>query len=352
MGKRWLLYGANGYTGRLVAAGAARFDERPILAGRRASALREVAGDSGLEERVFGLDDPERLRAALEDVDAVVHAAGPFSATSRPMVEACLATGTHYLDITGEIDVFEAVLARHDEAVAAGVALLPGVGLDVVPTDCLAARLAAELPSASSLELAFYSRGAASPGTTRTSLEGLAAGNRARIDGRIVATPQGSPVREIPFADRRRDAVSIPWGDVSTAFHSTGIPNIRVYLAMPKDQSRKLRWMGGLGRVLRLRPALRAAQYFVGRAVKGPDAAARAAGRSEFWGEVLDPEGRRVSATLSGPEGYTMTAESCLRAVRRVLDGGVPPGAWTPSQAFGADYVEQLDGVTFHGFAR
>jgi saccharopine dehydrogenase (NAD+, L-lysine-forming) len=349
MGGRWLLYGANGYTGRLVTAVALRMGERPVLAGRSGEAIRPLADAAGLEARVVALGDAAGLRAALADVDAVVHAAGPFSVTSRPMVDACLATRTHYLDITGEIAVFEAVLGRADEARAAGVALLPGVGLDVVPTDCLAARLSAALPGAAELDLALHARGGTSPGTAKTSIEGLATGNRARVEGRIVQIAWGQPVRQVPFADRTRTAVAIPWGDVSSAWHTTGIPTIHTFLAMSPGAAQRARNLAFLEPLMRLRPVLWAAQRLLERTRRGPDEAARQAGRSEFWGEARHEDGRAVQATLSAPNGYALTAESCVRAARRVLDGTVEPGAWTPSRAFGADYVETLEGVTFHG---
>lgn len=349
MAGRWLLYGANGYTGRLVIERAVAAGERPVLAGRSRAAVEPLAAAAGLEARIVSLDDGPALRAALADVDAVVHVAGPFSKTSAPMVAACLATRTHYLDITGEIDVFEAVLGQAEAARRAGVALLPGVGLDVVPTDCLAGRLAAALPGATELDLALYSAGGPSPGTAKTSLEGLAGGNRARVDGGIVTIPWGRPVREVAFADRTRLALPIPWGDVSTAWYTTGIPNIRTWLGLPRRAVRTIRLVSLAAPLLRARPVLAALQSLVARFQRGPDTATRRRCRTEFWGEARHPDGRRVQATMSAPDGYDLTADSCLRAVRLVLDGAVSPGAWTPTAAFGPDYAPSLQGVTFHG---
>src|SRR5687767_3783927 len=127
----WMLYGANGFTGELIAAEALARGERPILAGRRADAVLPLAERLGLPSRIFGLDGD--VAANLAGVAAVVHAAGPFSATSRPMLDACFAAGAHYLDITGEIPVFEACHARGEEAKRRGVVVMPGVGFDVVP---------------------------------------------------------------------------------------------------------------------------------------------------------------------------------------------------------------------------
>src|SRR5206468_1467866 len=121
----WLLYGATGYTGKKIAQQAVRQGLRPILAGR-GDGVRRVAAELGLPARVFGLDDAAAVRTGLDGVHAVLHCAGPFSATAAPMIEACLATGAHYLDITGEIAVFEFAASRDADALKRGVVLCPG----------------------------------------------------------------------------------------------------------------------------------------------------------------------------------------------------------------------------------
>ena len=150
-----MIYGANGYTGGLAARVATDRRLSPILAGRHAGPVRSLADDLGCESRVFDLRDPAVVATNLQGVAAVLHCAGPFSATSRPMLDACLRAGTHYLDITGEIAVFEDIHSRGREIIEAGIIAIPGVGFDVVPTDCLAAMLKRELPSATHLKLAF-----------------------------------------------------------------------------------------------------------------------------------------------------------------------------------------------------
>ncbi len=224
-----MIYGANGYTGELIAREAVKRGERPVLAGRNAAAIEPLARELGLEWRAFDLARPD-----LSGVQLVLHCAGPFMHTSRPMVDACLAAGVHYLDITGEIAVFEAVFRRDAEARQRRVTLLPGVGFDVVPTDCLAAQLHAELPDANELWLAFFTRSGVSRGTLRTMIEGAGLGGAIRRDGRIKVVPQMYDVQEIPFTSGPKLAMTIPWGDISTAYRSTGIPNIRVYSSQPK----------------------------------------------------------------------------------------------------------------------
>jgi short subunit dehydrogenase-like uncharacterized protein len=335
----WMVYGANGYTGRLIAELAVRRGQRPVLAGRSEDKIAPLARELGLEHRCFGLDGAVE---ALRDVDVVAHCAGPFSATSAPMVDACLESRTHYVDITGEIDVFESVATREAEARNAGVVLLPGAGFDVVPTDCLAAVLVAELPEATHLDLAFTVGGGASPGTVKTSVEGGAAGGRARVDGRLREVRIGHRRRVAEFRSGPREVGSIPWGDVSTAYRSTGIPNITTFTAVPglAGQAQAL-----FAPLLRTPLVQHLGKSVVGKLVSGPSEQTRRSSRSEVWGEVWDASGHRVSAALSGPNAYALTADSVVRAVDRLLAGGVAPGAHTPSSALGADFVRELDGV-------
>lgn len=339
-----MIYGANGYTGEIVAEAAAARGARPILAGRREEAVRSLAEKLGCPHRVFDLGG--EVASALDGVALVLHCAGPFSRTSKPMVDACLARGAHYLDITGEISVFEACHARSDEARQAKVIVMPGVGFDVVPSDCLAAALAAKLPGATSLQLAFTGLGEPSAGTAKTMLEGIPSGGAVRKDGKITRVPAAWKTMTVPFHDRERTAVTIPWGDVSTAYHSTGIPNIETYVALPKRMIRGMKLASAFRGLLRLGPVQRMAARMIERRVKGPDAAARAAGTSELWGRVANESGGEVQGTLTTPEGYRLTAISSLAAVDRVLAGGIAPGFHTPSTAFGADFVASLEGCT------
>jgi len=339
-----MIYGANGYTGEIVAEAAAARGARPILAGRREEAVRPLAEKLGCQHRVFDLGG--EVASALDGVQLVLHCAGPFSRTSKPMVDACLARGAHYLDITGEISVFEACRARSDEARQANVIVMPGVGFDVVPSDCLAASLAAKLPGATSLQLAFTGLGEPSAGTAKTMLEGIPSGGAVRKDGKITRVPAAWKTMTVPFHDRERTAVTIPWGDVSTAYHSTGIPNIETYVALPKRMIRGMKLANTFRGLLKLGPVQRMAAGMIERRVKGPDAEARAAGSSELWGRVADASGGEVQGTLTTPEGYRLTAISALAAVDRVLAGGIAPGFHTPSTAFGADFVASLEGCT------
>jgi short subunit dehydrogenase-like uncharacterized protein len=342
-----MLYGASGYTGRLVAEVAVARGHRPLLAGRSAGALSAVASALGLEHRVLPLSDPATLRATLDAVDVVASCAGPFSATWEPLVDACLAMGTSYIDITGEIDVLEAVLGRGEDATSAGVVLLPGSGFDVVPTDCLAAMVAATVPGATSLTIAFRAGGGLSPGTARTALQGMGEGVRARVAGRITTLPGGPRRVTAQFPSGPAVVTSIPWGDVSTAFHSTGVPDVVTFTSLPRRRT------GAAGRRLaaaavRLPGGRRLLMAVVKRRVTGPDREWRERTRSEVWVEARAADGRVGSAALVAPNAYSLTADAVVRVVERVLAGAVPPGAHTPSTAHGRGFVLELDGVVLH----
>jgi short subunit dehydrogenase-like uncharacterized protein len=343
--REWMIYGATGYTGRLVTREAAARGLRPLLGGRDAARVEELAGSLHLPCRVFTLNGDD-TRKGLAGVDLLLHCAGPFAITSEPMVRACLATGTHYLDITGEIAVLERVLALDRGARAAGIVLLPGVGFDVVPSDCLAARLAASLPSANQLDLAFASSGGWwSAGTLKTAVESLPVVGAIRREGRIERVPPAHEVRELDFSFGRRMCTTIAWGDVSTAYHTTGIPNVRVFAAMRPGDIARLRRLHALVPLTSTTVAKRALQWWIGRHVSGPDDETRKVTRVSVWGQVRSANGQVATAAVETPEAYAFTALAAVESVVRVLAGRVPAGAWTPARAFGPEFASHLPGV-------
>ena len=343
MTDKFMIYGATGYTGKLVARTAKALGMNPILAARNEARLKSVAGQHGFDYRAFDLTDTPTLTEALAEVDAVLHIAGPFSATSKPMLDACMRTGTHYLDITGEIDVFEACAARDEEAREAGIMVMPGVGFDVVPSDCLAAHMKARMPDAVDLVLSISGLGAMSRGTAKTGVESIGQGMRVRRDGRIVAL-KVPPRAELDFGEGPRPTIAVGWGDVATAFYSTGISNITVYFeASPQlEQMATLggfkRWFASLGFMQRRLKAQ------VDQMPEGPTDAERREGRAVLMGEATNATGDRVVSRLITPEGYTLTAMTSLEIVRRTLAGDMQPGFKTPSLAFGADFITEFDG--------
>ena len=342
---RYLLYGAYGYTGRLAAQRAAVKKLAVILAGRNEDALVRLGNRLSLPTRVVGLNDARKLTDALQDIACVVHMAGPFAVTSAPMLNACLATQTNYIDITGEIEVFEAMWSRKDEIHRAGITAVPGAGFDVVPSDCLAGYVASKVERPLSLVMALGGMGGVSQGTLRTAIRQVSKPVLCRRAGAIVALKDRAP-RWINFGSGDEPCVPVSWGDVATAFYSTGIGDITVYIRRtPLFRSADL--AGTLfGPLLRSRLGQRGLAALVRRVPEGPTQAERRGHRSTIWAEARDSSGRSFRAMLSAPDAYDFAANSALEIASRISALPVPLGLVTPFQAFGADFVLSLPGCS------
>lgn len=342
----FLLYGANGYTGRLIARFAADFGLTPILAGRNREALEDLGRSLNLPVRVVDLSDTAAMDKVLEEVDVVLHAAGPFRHTAKSMMEACLRTRTHYLDITGEIAVFERAKSMDARAKDAGIMIMSGVGFDVVPTDCIALYLRNRMPDATHLKLAFGSIGGGlSHGTAITMAEGAGEPGAARVNGRIVPVPVGQKGMWVDFGLKRLFTMTIPWGDVSTAYSTTGIPNIETYTAVSPRTHQLLKYQWLFNWFLRL-PFVksRSIQKIKARPA-GPDDARRERSKCLVWGEVTNTAGEKKTARLTGPEGYTLTAITSLIIIRKVLEGSFKTGYQTPAGCYGEDLILEVPNV-------
>jgi short subunit dehydrogenase-like uncharacterized protein len=334
-----IVYGANGYTGELVAERAAERKLPLIVAGRRADEVEALARRLGVPHRVFGLESPAEIDRGLAGATVVLSCAGPFARTAGPLVSACLRGRVHYLDVTGEVAVFESVWRRDAEARAAKVMLLPGAGFDVVPTDCLAAHLHHRLPSATQLRLAFQAIGRMSRGTATTSIEGVGSGGLVRRGGVLTPVPSGHRTITLDFGRGPRKAIAIPWGDVFTAHVTTGIPDVEVFIAAPTGVRVGLRLTRWLGPLLATGPIQRLLKARIRAGAPGPTAEQRQRGRSLLWGEARDPAGNVVVSRMQTPEGYELTRLTAVAIAERALAGDAPAGFQTPARAYGKDFV-------------
>ena len=342
----FLLYGANGYTGELIARHAVDYGLTPILAGRSEEKIKPLADELGLQYEIFDLRDARGMNIALQRSPLVLHAAGPFIHTARPMIEGCLRNKVHYLDITGELPVFEMAARMNDRAVENDIMIMPGTGFDVVPTDCMALHLKKKLPDATDLKIAFASVGGrVSQGTANTMAENLGRPGAVREDGKIKQVPMGHKTRWVPFPGKERFCMTIPWGDVSTAYYTTGIPNIETYTGVAPSSYKYIKLQRYIGWLLRTSLVRNFVKSRIEKQPAGPSEKEREEGKSLVWGRVENEAGDFREARMEGPEGYDMTMRTSLLIAKKVLEGQAPKGFQTPAGAYGENLIMEIEGV-------
>ena len=343
----FLLYGANGYTGKLIAQLADEYGLKPVLAGRRAEVLEPLAKELNTTYHVFDLSDTAKLESALKETPLVLHAAGPFKNTAKQMIDACLKTQTHYIDITGEIVVYEMAKKYNEAALKAGIMLMPGAGFDVVPTDCIALFLKNQLPDATELKLAFASIGGGlSHGTALTMAGGMGEKSAERKDGKIVRVPLGHKGMWVDFGIKKIFVMTIPWGDISTAYTTTGIPNIETYTGVSPKIFKLLKFQVLYNWLLRTSFMRNRQKKKINSKPAGPSDERRIKSKGLVWGEVKNAKGQIAQARLTGPDGYTLTAHTSLIIAKKILNGNFKPGYQTPAGCYGADLILEAPGVT------
>lgn len=317
-----LLYGATGYTGKLVALRAKEAGLDFTIAGRDAIKVAALAEELGVPFRVFAMEDAAALRTGLAGMTALLNCAGPFVRTAQPLMEACIGAGVHYLDISAEYKVYALAEAWSDRAAAAGVMLLPGVGWDVVPSDCLALYVAGKVRQPQRLRMALQVAGAISRGSATSVAEILGVGLLARVDGKIVAAPDAS-VASFDFGAGPVDCSPLSFGDLVTAWTSTRIPNIAMFVYMQGD----------------------APSTDLATMPDGPTAAERDAHRASVVAEVTDLDGTIVRARIDTVNGYAYTPLAAIEAARRILQGEHRAGFTTPATLFGAGFAATIAGT-------
>lgn len=339
-----IVYGSYGYTGQLIIEECKARGLEVILSGRNADALKKQSEASGFPFQTVDLENKQALCALLEKGSLVIHAAGPFQFTANAMVAACLQTKRHYTDITGEIFVFEMMAKLDARAKGAGITLMPGTGFDVVPSDCLALHLKNRLPSATHLQLAFASnKGGLSRGTSKTMIEGMGLGGAIRKNGKIIPVPLHEGITEINYGPFQIASVRIPWGDVSTAFYSTGISNIEVFRGADKNLIKQVKMSRYLNWLLRMRAVKNYLCKQIDKKPAGPNEERRVKSKMFLWGKVGDGQHEKISL-LQTVEGYTLTAKTSVLIAQKILSGDSKAGFQTPSMAFGADLIMEIEG--------
>jgi short subunit dehydrogenase-like uncharacterized protein len=341
-----LFYGITGYTGELILEEAQRQHFQAIIAGRNEEKVKILAERFGLSYRVFDLDDAAVLDTQLSDIDLVLHCAGPFHFTATPMIEACLRNHCHYLDLSGRVEGFEEAFLLHDKAVLQQVMLMPGVGFDVVPSDCLVAYLHQQLPDATHLTLAIAMKnGGVSRGTALSTIENLPNGATIRKNGKIISVPLGQKTRFFKFGNWYESlCATAPWGDVSTAYHTARIPNIETYLATTEKGARMMRFTQNLKWLLKQSFVKNIAKKIIHNRPAGLNEKERLLSESYFYGEVTNEKGEQKSAILRVDDAYVNTAQVAVLIVKKIISGNYKIGFQTPGGLYGSSLILEIEG--------
>ena len=346
MSNQFLLYGANGYTGQLIAKLAASYNLQPILAGRTEANIKPLADTLQLPYRIVDLNDATALQQLLAEVKLVLHCAGPFADTAKQMIAACLQTGVHYLDINGDIGVFEMLKKYDAPAKEKNIMVMPGVGFDVVPTDCIALQLKNKLPDATHLKLAFAAVGGGlSHGTAMTMAGKIGEGGAVRENGKIVRKPLGQKGMWVQFGSTKLFVMSIPWGDISTAHFTTGIPNIETYTGIAPKIYRLLKLQWAFNWLLRTNFIRNIIKKKIKSKPAGPSDEQRKNSNSFVWGQAMNAAGKTVNAAISCYDGYTLTAHSSLIITKKILEGNFKSGYQTPAAVYGENLIMEVPGT-------
>ena len=318
---------------------------QPVIAGRNPSTIESMARFYGLEWKTAQVDDSEQLRDLTATATILLNAAGPFALTSAPIIDACIDTRTHYLDIAGEAAVIQAASEWDKDARRRGTMIMPGVGFEVVASDCLAAYVAEQLPDAVSLKIGFDKSFPTSLGSIKNTIEMSGKGALLRRDGWILSVPSGPQISYFDYGHGPQPSVSCSFGDVCTAFFSTGIPNVETYMraTLPvlglvvADQ-----FWGWLTASPAMQSFLKSQADMFGR---NPTPDERADGWGVLVAEARDANGKCVSARMNTGDVYTFTAQSAVGVAEMCLAGNLRPGFHTPSQLYGPDFAMLFEGT-------
>lgn len=341
MHNKLMIYGANGYSAQLIIEELIKRNIRPLLAGRNQLVLKQLARKYNCERVAFDVSDEKKVNEALSDVHTLLNCAGPFMHTAKELMEACLRTKTNYLDITGEMPVMHLAFSLAKLAKGSGIVILPSVGFDIIPTDCLAKRLSEKMPDATHLKLGLINkRGKISRGTWLTTLEFLGGTGKVRSNGKIIDSKIGEFKINLKLKNFSFSGISIPWGDVYSSFHSTGIKNAEVYLALPKIFVSLSSSIVFFLKILKMPSIKRMASNYIKNNLTGPTTEERNNTEAYVWGRVENSKAEMIEEVYNVMEGYNLTAKGAAECAERVLMNSLKPGTYTPSLAFGSEFLD------------
>jgi len=316
-----LIYGATGYTGRLISQRAKDLNLDFVIAGRSSNDLASLAAALGVEFYTFPVENQDAWKNALEDVNCLINAAGPFKETAVHTIEACIENGVHYLDISAELDSYQLAESLDLAAKEAGVMLISGAGM-FVSYDALALHTALRVESPQKLSVAFRHFGGFSRGSVKSSKNIIDIGMLFREAGEVKSWKDPQP-KSFDFGNGEEECLPTPLGGIILSFKSTGIPNIDEYFQL------KL-------------PAAGMPALDIDSLPDGPTEEERAEGRTKLSAEVTGADGRVVRSIVDAPSGYTLTPLSVVAVACRVLNGKFKSGYQSPASAFGESIINDI----------
>ena len=344
--QRIVIFGATGYTGRLIAERLVAQGVRPVLAGRSLSRLEELAGSLGGLEVVRA--DVMRQNSVFDLVgagDVLVSTVGPFVKWGEPALRAAVAAGCTYLDSTGEPPFIRRVFEEFGPpAERSGARLLTAMGYDFAPGALAGALAIEDAPEAVRVDVGYYALGngpTSLSGGTRESLVGVTLDDgHAYRDGRVRTARPAERVRSFSVAGKPREAISVGGAEhfgLPAAY--PGLREVNVYLVWFGPLARPIQAGSFVGQFVRKVPLTTATMKFWGEralgVLNGPDAGTTPGGRSWIAAEAYDAAGRQLSEVhLAGVDGYAFTAGFLAWAAQQRVDGA---GALGPVEAYGLE---------------
>ena len=353
------VYGATGYTGRLVVAELANAEADFLISGRNAQKLDALRKDLDLDAPAVParIDDPSSLSDLLADCAAVIDCAGPFVKFGEPVLAAAVETGTHYLDTTGEQTYMKMAYERYGPGAArAGVAVIPAMGFDYVPGDMLASLTAEGMGELDELNLHYCWRDfTPSQGTARTTLEMIGGKDIEWSEGKWVEARGGVSrgAFEFPEPFGRQRMFRYPSGEQITVPRHVPTRNVRASMNAGAFSSDRLApifsaMVRPAGLAMRT-PLKRLANAAISRLPEGQTPLQR---ERMTWTIVCEAKRGEVErrGVIAGRDVYGLTAaaiaQGALLASRKGFDGR---GGLAPSQAFDPkDFLEGLDRFGVH----
>lgn len=341
-----IVYGAYGYTGKLISNQLKDKIQDVLLSGKNENKLRTLSDNTGFSFLAIDLQNKKNLTELFSQTEIVINAAGPFINTCCQIIEACIESKSHYIDINGDIKVFEIIKSYGEKATQAGVMILSGAGFDIVPSDCLAVKLKKMMTNPTHLKIAFAtSGGGISHGTALTVLGRIGEKALKREDGKLKQISMGKNSMWVDFGEAKKFTINMSWGDVSTAYTSTGIENIETYMAVKPKIYYFLKLQFIFNWLLRLGIVRNMIKNYIDKNIVGPNEISREKAYSLFYAEIKNSSGHTMSARLKTDEGYNLTAKATVLIAKKVLNNDFKIGYQTPAKAYSENLIFEIEGT-------